>query len=344
MLAILLLLGLAVTFTLGKMLAPFLAAIIIAYLLEAPVQKLDHWEIRRNYAVYIVFLMFVTFLGFLLFGLFPILSRQISQFFQEVPYMVANGQELLLKLPHKYPELISEEFISDLTRAITSGFSDLGQKVLSFSLVSITTIITMLVYLVLVPFMVFFFLRDKVTIVSWSKRFLPNERRLLTEIWREMDNQFGNYIRGKSYEIFIVFAVAFILFRLMDLNYATLLALIVGVSVVIPYVGAAVVTLPVALVGYFQWGLDGQFMWLIIAYLTLQFMDGNILVPLLFSDTVNLHPVAIILAILVFGGFWGVWGVFFAIPLATLVKLLINIWPITAEQSQDSTEGPPDVS
>src|SRR5581483_9326366 len=85
------------------------------------------------------------------------------------------------------------------------------------------------------------------------------------------------------------------------------------------------------LVGYFQWGfaggLTGEFALMIYSYTFVQLVDGSILVPLLFSNAVNLHPIAIIIAILFFGSLWGFWGVFFAIPLATLVKALINAWP-----------------
>jgi len=338
LLAVLLVIGFVIVFTMGKMLAPLIAAIIIAYLLEGPAQKIQKKITSRSLSVYIVFLLFMTFLAFLLIGLFPILSRQLSQFFQEVPYMIASGQELLLKLPQQYPEIISEDAVSEVILAIKSGVSDLGQNFLSLSLASIPAIITVLVYLILVPVMIFFFLKDKEIIISWLTRFLPAERQLITEIWHEMDGQIGNYVRGKANEILIVFAVSLVLFTLMDLNYASLLALVVGLSVLIPYIGAAVVTLPVALVGYFQWGLDSQFAWLMINYAILQFLDGNILVPVLFSDAVNLHPIAIIVAILVFGGLWGFWGVFFAIPLATLVKALINIWPTTADYLQESAE------
>ena len=339
LLVVLLVLGFAIVFTMGKMLAPLIAAIIIAYLLEGPVQKTQKIHASRSLAVYIVFILFMTFLGFLLLGLFPILSRQLSQFLQEVPYMISNGQELLLKLPQQYPDIISEDAVREVILAIKSGVSDLGQSVLSISLASIPAIITVLVYLILVPVMIFFFLKDKETILSWLIHFLPTDRPLITEIWHEMDAQIGNYIRGKSNEILIIFSVSFILFRLMDLNYASLLALVVGLSVLIPYIGAAVVTLPVALVAYFQWGLDSHFMWLMIGYLVLQFLDGNVLVPVLFSDAVNLHPIAIIVAILVFGGLWGFWGVFFAIPLATLVKALINVWPTTADYLHEAAEG-----
>ncbi len=101
---------------------------------------------------------------------------------------------------------------------------------------------------------------------------------------------------------------------------------------VIPFVGAAVVTLPVAMVAYFQWGWSSEFIYLMLAYTAIQALDGNVLVPLLFSEAVNLHPVAIILAVLVFGGLWGFWGVFFAIPLATLVKAILYAWPIAVQE------------
>ena len=142
-----------------------------------------------------------------------------------------------------------------------------------------------------------------------------------------MDRQIGNYARGKIWEIIIVGAVAFTVFRLLGLQYALLLAVITGVSVLIPYVGALVVTLPVAGVAFFQWGLAPDFYWVIIAYGIIQFLDGNVLVPLLFSEAVNLHPVAIIAAILFFGGLWGLWGVFFAIPLATVIQAVLGAWP-----------------
>jgi len=121
--------------------------------------------------------------------------------------------------------------------------------------------------------------------------------------------------------------VSFVTFALMGLNYAMLLGALVGFSVVVPYIGAVVVTVPVALIAFFQWGWGSEFIYLMVAYAVIQALDGNVLVPLLFSEAVNLHPVAIIVAILFFGGLWGFWGVFFAIPLAALVKAVIDAWP-----------------
>jgi len=333
LLVILLAFGLINFVTMGKMLAPLLAALIIAYLLEGAVYKLQIKDVSRFSSVNIVYSLFLVSMAFILFGLMPLLSKQVSKFFQEVPEMIRNVQGLLLRLPEQYPELVSQEYVLELNANIRDSLSELGESVLSFSLASMPAVITILVYLILVPLMIFFFLKDKKIVMEWVTNFLPKERHLVNEVWVEMDAQIGNYVRGKFNEILIVGAASYIAFVILGLNYAFLLAMIVGLSVLIPYIGAAIVTLPVALVGYFQWGLssDYNFTWLMISYFVIQFLDGNVLVPILFSEAVNLHPLAIIVAILVFGGLWGFWGVFFAIPLATLVKALINVWPINEE-------------
>jgi putative permease len=142
-----------------------------------------------------------------------------------------------------------------------------------------------------------------------------------------MNEQILNYIRGKVIEILIVGVISYGAFAMLGLRYSVLLAVAVGFSVLIPYIGAAAVTVPVAMVALFQWGLTPEFTWLMVVYTVIQVLTGNVLEPVLFSEALNLHPVAIIIAVLVFGGLWGFWGVFFAIPLATLVKAVLNAWP-----------------
>lgn len=329
LLAVLLILSFIVLYFLGAMLTPILSALIISYMLEGPVAAIENKRAPRLLASSIIFMIFITFMVFSLVVLLPIISTQTAQFIQEFPGMIKNGQDLIDRLSVQYPEFVSQDAIDQLISGLTGDITNLGQSILSISFASIPAVIT---YLILVPLMIFFFLKDKILIYTWAKRFLPSDRTLIKHLWSEMDAQIGNYIRGKVYEIIIVGAAAYVVFKFFGLNYASLLALIVGLSVLIPYIGAATVTIPVALVAYFQWGFGSDFTWLLVAYFILQFLDGNVLVPILFSDVVNLHPIAIIAAIVVFGGLWGFWGVFFAIPLATLVKALINIWPTLSEE------------
>ena len=326
-LAAVLICGFAIIYLAGEMLAPVIASIVIAYLLEGLAGLLERKRVPRLAAVLVVFIAFMTVLVFVMFGLLPLLSHQATQLLQQLPSMIGSGQDVLLALPHKYPELFSEQQVLDLIDQIRAEAVNIGQNVVQASLSSVLGILTLVVYLILMPLMVFFFLKDKATIVSWVKNFLPTDRRLAGQVWADVDVQIGNYVRGKFIEIVIVWIVTYLTFALMGLQFSMLLGVLVGLSVVIPYVGAVTVTFPVAVIAYFQWGFTSDFAYIMIAYAIIQALDGNVLVPLLFSEVVNLHPIAIITAVLVFGGVWGFWGVFFAIPLATLVQAVLKAWP-----------------
>lgn len=326
-LAILLISGFVLVITLGNMLAPVLASLVIAYLLEGVVRLLEARGVRRTLAVTLVFVVFLAVLLFMLLGILPRLSNQITQLIQQFPDMVARGHEKLLLLPQRYPGFISEDQITQLIAAIRTEAGSFGQRVLTLSVASLVGLLIFMVYVILVPMLVFFFLKDKRHILGWFTSYLPRERALSALVWADVDRQIGNYVRGKVWEIFIVGGATYITFVLMGLQYAVLLATLVGLSVIIPYIGALVATLPVGLIAYFQWGWTGDFAWLMVAYLVIQALDGNVLVPLLFSEVVNLHPIAIIVSVLLFGGIWGFWGVFFAIPLATLVQAVLKAWP-----------------
>jgi len=323
-LGLLLILGFVTILLLGKMLLPVFAGIVIAFLLDSFVSLFVRVHIPRRISVVVVFVVFLVFLVVLLVVFLPLLSDQIRQLFQQLPSMIGGIQKALMLLPERYPDLISEAQIRNIIIFLSSELTSAGQRLLSLSVASVRGVISVIVYLILVPFLVFFFLKDKAAILHWLGGFLPENRGLATEVWHEVNQQIGNYIRGKIWEIIIVWVVTYVTFLALKIQFAMLLALLVGLSVLIPYIGAAVMYLPVALVAYFQWGLSAEFVWALIAYSIIQLLDGNLLAPLLLSGVVNLHPVAIISAVLVFGGLWGFWGLIFAVPLATLVHAVIK--------------------
>ncbi|AOU98589.1 AI-2E family transporter [Acidihalobacter yilgarnensis] len=318
--------GTAVVLFTGRLLAPLIAALVVAFVLEGGVLALVRLGMPRSPAVWGVFLLFMTLVALILGGLVPLLSRQVAEFLRELPHMIAQGQEALQTLPQRYPHFISDIQIKAIMGELQHALGGIGQQVLSLSLASVIGLITLSIYLILVPLLVFFMLKDKALLLSWAQGLLPRQQALASEVWHEVNLKIVGYVRGKLVEITVVWLSTYIAFALLNLHYALLLAVLVGLSVIIPYVGAAVVTLPVIFVAYAQWGLSGDFFSAVGAYAVIQFIDGNLLVPLLFSEMVNLHPVAIIAAVLLFGGLWGVWGVFFAIPLATLVQAVLHAW------------------
>ncbi|MEM8560892.1 MAG: AI-2E family transporter [Pseudomonadota bacterium] len=339
LLLVLLTVGILLVMTIGDIIAPVIAALVLAFLMEGVSSQLEKRGVPQWIGVSVAYVVFIG--GFLAvtLGVLPLAWRQLSSLASEMPRMLEQGRQFLGVLPARYPDIFSEAQINELVALAKAEIGAVGQTVVSLSVASIPGLFTVLIYMVLIPMLVFFFLKDKQVLLDWSGSFLPKERPLLRRIWGEMNMQFANYARGKVLEIIIVGAVSYVAFIWMGLNYAALLALSVGLSVVIPYIGAALVTLPVVIVGFFQWGLGSEFYTLCAVYLIIQVLDGNVLVPLLFSEAVNLHPVAILMAVLFFGGIWGLWGVFFAIPLATMIKAIIDAWPRPAmEPEPDKVE------
>ncbi|NLS13194.1 AI-2E family transporter [Vibrio sp. SM6] len=328
-----LIVGFITIYFFGHLIAPLLVAIVLAYLLEWPVTQLRRIGIPRTLGVILVILLFSGVMLLALFGLIPTIWMQVGNLISDIPAMYDGLQKLIIELPKNYPELANLQIVESLVTNVKNKALGLGETVLKGSLASLVSIATLGVYLILVPLLVFFLLKDKEEMLRIASGVMPRNRRLATKVWVEMNEQISNYIRGKVSEILIVGGVSYVTFALLDLRYSALLAVLVGLSVLIPYIGAAAVTVPVAMVGLFQWGLTSDFYWLLVAYGIIQALDGNVLVPVLFSEAVNLHPVAIIVAVLVFGGLWGFWGVFFAIPLATLVKAVWNALPAQEEES-----------
>lgn len=326
-LLIVLVLGFAAVIWLGRMLAPFFTALVLAFLLQGVVNLLTRRKVPEPVAVGLVFLGFVSAMLALAFLLMPLLWNQTVNLVQETPKMLSSGQQWLEELQARYPHVITPDQIQSWLSAVTREFNLYGQKALSLSIASLGNVIGLIVYLVLVPILIFFMLKDREKLVGFMLSMMPEKRGLMSRIWNEMDDQIANYVRGKVVEIMIVGTVTYVTFSLFGLPYTALLSVLIGFSVLVPFIGAAVATLPVAAVAGFHFGLTEQFAYVLLAYGVIQALDGNVLVPVLFSEAVNLHPVSIILAVLFFGGIWGFWGIFFAIPLATLLKALVTAWP-----------------
>ena len=312
----------------GAMLAPAIGSLIIAFILQGLVTKLTKLGVPEVVSIVSVFLVFLGILVGVTFGLLPLIWTQLSNLAGETPRIIGELQTYLELLPEEYPQLISADAVNTLYQQVSTEVGHMTQWLVSFSLSSIPDLVALLIYMVLVPILVFFFLKDREVLLGAIGRLLPPQRPMMQQIWHEVNLQCANYVRGKAVEILIVGGATYVAFKLLGMPYAALLSLLVGLSVVIPYIGAAVVTIPVAMIGLFAFGWGSHFIWVMVIYGVIQALDGNVLVPVLFSEVNNLHPVAIIVAVLFFGGIWGLWGVFFAIPLATMLKAVFAAWPV----------------
>ena len=311
----------------GSVLTPFLVSIVVAYLLVGVQKKIESFNVSKKISLIATFLIFIIASLTLLIWLVPLLYIQLQAFVLDIPNLFNDFLTFVAALPASYPELISSEQISIFFQAVSSELSSITQNLVKSSISGIQSTITVLLYIILFPILVYFFLFDRKNIIDGLIKLIPGKREMLSNVWSEMDGQLSNYVRGKTLEIFIIGVSAAIIFTSLGLKYSALLSVLVGLSVIIPYVGAFLVTIPVIIVGLLQFGLGPSFYILLGLYLLLQALDGNLLVPIIFSDAVKLHPVAIILAVFIFGSMFGFWGVFFAIPMATFIKAVWNAWP-----------------
>lgn len=335
-------LGALMIWLFGKILAPLLAAIVLAYLLEGLINPLQKYlKFPRWLAISTIFTLFIGLLVVAVIGFIPTFVKQLTQFIAQIPDDLNQSYAFLNSLSTRYPTLISTKLVQNLINGANLNLdviSNFGNKLLANSLESLSTIVTWIVYIFLVPLLTFFILKDKNRLVLVIRDYMPEHRGLIVEVWHEMEALLGRYVRGKALEIFIVTVATWITFRVFGLDYAFLLAFMTGISVILPYIGIIFAAIPVIAAAALQFTLGPQFWYLMLAYSIIQILDANLVVPLLFSEAMNLNAVAIITAVLFFGGLWGFWGLFFAIPLATLLKAVVQAWRRHANRIYNANE------
>jgi putative permease len=247
------------------------------------------------------------------------------------------SQQLTVNLFHfldDYPQIISVEARESLVAQ--ASFEKHTQKILEISATWLMTIIpsalTVIVYLVMIPTIVFFMNKDHLYFFNIIRTFYPEKCPQLTVIWHRIKDELELFVAAKIAHMIIIWALSLALFLMFSLHYAYLLSIPMALTVFIPYVGTAIATIPLVLIAYLQFGFDYQFIALMSSYAALQALEANIIVPILFGQANDMHPIVILGAVLFFGEWFGVSGMFFAIPAAAIIKVLYQYWPKTFEE------------
>lgn len=217
-------------------------SIVLAYLFASPVQWFEQWRFPHWLSVTVVYLFFLGLFVLALFGLLPLMWKQLVSMVHEFPRAINKGQIWMTELIHHYPKLFSVDLLANFALYLHQQSARIGQFILSFSLASIPGIIEIVLYFILVPLLVFFFLKDGKNIILWLSRFLPERRGLIRIVWYEMNQKIGAYVQGRLIEIIIVSSISVTTFALLGLQYAFLLGVLLGLSVIVPYIGAIIVT------------------------------------------------------------------------------------------------------
>jgi len=325
----------------GFLLAPFLLALAFAYIQNPLVTRMERRKISRTWGTLIMAIPTLVILGLLFFVGLPALGGQIADFINNSPQYLQRAtvwveglqaqvmrrdipgvdeQALVTRLRAIKPEQLVaylQQRQSAIAGAAWAGVLGLGRGV--------GTILSILSYIFLTPILTYYLLRDWPKITERLGEMVPVQRRPgVLAFAREYDRLLYGFLRGNVTSSAVVGFLTFLGLFLLGFPYALLLGIMAAVFNIIPYVGLVLTLIPALVIALFTpdpvVGL-GKALGVFVA---VQLLDGAVLSPNIVGESVNLHPVWVILALSVFGFFFGFVGLLLAVPLAVLLKLVLT--------------------
>ena len=325
----------------GFLLAPFLLALAFAYIQNPLVTRMERRKISRTWGTLIMAIPTIVILGLVFFVAIPALAGQIADFIANSPKYLqrvtvwveglqgqvlrrdipgVDEQALVARLRAIQPDQVVaylQQRQSAIAGAAWAGVLGLGRGV--------GTILNILSYLFLTPILTYYLLRDWPQITTRLRELVPVQRRpAVMEFAREYDRLLYGFLKGNVTSSAVVGFLTFLLLFLVGFPYAVLLGIMAGVFNIIPYVGLILTLIPALAIALFTpdpvLGLGKA----IGVFVVVQLLDGAVLSPKIVGESVNLHPVWVILALSVFGFFFGFVGLLLAVPLAVLLKLVLT--------------------
>ena len=315
---------------LHAILTPFLVAVVLAYMFDPVVDRLERFGFSRTWGVVTVFALFTVLLMALLLVLVPLLAKQLLKLYQLAPLVLDWLQHTAM--PWAQAKLgLSDSFwnFDKIKAAITANMgqaSDFVGVVLSQATASSLALIGFLANLVLIPVVAFYLLRDWDIMLAKIRSLLPRDREeQVVSLAKECHDVLGAFVRGQLLVMLALGVIYSAGLMLVGLELGLLIGLMAGLAAIVPYMGFIIGIGAALVAGLFQFGGDLYPMIGIVAvFMVGQALEGMVLTPLLVGDRIGLHPVAVIFAILAGGELFGFTGVLLALPVAAVIMVLVR--------------------
>ncbi|WP_373284314.1 AI-2E family transporter [Virgibacillus oceani] len=314
---------------------PVVGAGVLFYLTRPIMKFLEKYKVHRVLAIFIVFLLLIL-VGYLIINyIAPIAQKQFTNLIDNIPKWVKSAQDLITYWQSNQDMIPAniEKTIND----ITSNLQSYVEGAMTFIFGFVSQLIGFVFSLVLVPFFLFFMLKDGDKFVPFvtqifSKKKAANIRSLLHKI----DEALTSYIQGQLLVSVCIGILLFIGYLIIDLEYALTLALFGMFMCVIPFIGPFISVIPAMIVGVFQDPMMA--VWVAIVMIVAQQIEGNLISPNIMGRALSLHPLTIITLILAAGSIAGFLGIIFAVPFYAVVKTIIVHFYTTYQDSKKSKE------
>ncbi|MGQ7817706.1 AI-2E family transporter [Metapseudomonas furukawaii] len=318
-------------YQLHPVLSPFLVGMLLAYLGDPLVDRLERLGLSRTWGVVLVFGLFALILLAMLLVLVPMLGRQLFRLYEVAPQMLDWLQQTALPWVQGRLGLAGEFWRFDRLKAVLSGHlgqtTDIAGSLLASVTASGLALLAWLGNLVLIPVVGFYLLRDWDLMVSKLRGLLPRSREsYVVGLVGECHEVLGAFLRGQLLVMLALGMIYAVGLMLVGLDLGLLIGLLAGLASIVPYMGFVVGFGAAVVAALFQFG-GVEFYPLIgvVAVFTAgQLLEGMLLTPLLVGDRIGLHPVAVIFAILAGGQLFGFTGVLLALPVAAIIMVLLR--------------------
>lgn len=301
-------------------LIPFLLGGFITYLLHPVVEKLFKAGIHRGVAILLIYILFFGGLGYAVYKGIPVIIHQLKDLAENAPLYTDQYQRWLDYVQNKtstWPDGIQHELELRIER-----FEAWLNGIVALLLSGVLKVMNSLLLFAIVPFISFYLLKDFPKVKSAATSLTPQKwRQSAGEFLKDLDESLGGYIRGQLLVCFLIGALATLSFWLFGMKYPLLLGLIVGVTNVIPYFGPIIGAVPAAIVA--STISTDMILKVVIVVLVLQFLEGNVLSPLIVGKSLHMHPLFIMGALIVGGEIGGVLGLIVAVPLLAMLKVAV---------------------
>ncbi|HUT86167.1 MAG TPA: AI-2E family transporter [Elusimicrobiales bacterium] len=301
---------------------PIILSTALAYLLHPLVSHFEMKGFKRIHIVAALYLVAGVVIFFAGKSLSFALTEQISKLKIQWPQYLEQFQTTYLNFEEKIVTLFpfSETYLSWET--ISPKVLVLGEKIPNLVIGAIPAITLFF----LVPFFTFFLLIDGKRIVNAFLDMLPSKTvETSLYIFSQTDESLGNYIRGILLEATSLFVLAFIGLSFMKLEYAGAVALVIGVTSLVPYLGVIVGAIVSLVAAYVQFGTIMAVIKILLFFAFLKVIDDAFLVPNILKRAVKIHPIVIVFALTAGGELFGLWGVVFAMPVTCMIKVILSI-------------------
>lgn len=318
----------ALLIVLGPVLQPFYIAAIIAYLSNPLVDRLQKWRVPRILGVIIVFVFMISLFVILGFILIPLITEQINLLINKLPLFFNWLQSTALPWINQKLGNSMQLNMQNLNVAVMEGIrnnQDIVGKILTTITSSSFTLIAILFQFMLIPVVTFYLLRDWNKLLNNFRRILPRKiEPTVTVLARRYNNVLRAFLRGQLLVMLILGFIYFLGLWIIGLQFALLIGMIAGLLSIVPYLGFITGLICALIAAYYQFHTLNSLMGVLLVFISGQCIESMLLTPLLVGDSIGLHPVAVIFAVLTGGYFFGFIGALIALPVAAAIMVLMR--------------------